>query len=389
MLWLRLFRSSGVGPSSSPLSPKVLRHEDPTAANRRIVIPSATSHEQTHLDTGVAGQTSASPPQTPVAAPLAALSPRRRASTSAPATASHATVAEASSNETAPAATPAPSTETGLLARAALATGTQHAITGLSQAAHGLWSISDLRTMLESQAHDPAFLQMVRQLDQEQAAPHSLARLSAAITQLRGAISNPENGLEERFRNAFLSDIKAVEDALHPLEHGTPATGRALKALLNLANAWPLLVPSPFMANQAKTFSYSLALAARGVLMLSASALRSTADGLPIPLIGVGSSDATPTSCICMPTCLMVCSCHWKSPRRPATRLCDIKPRQWKTTWVWRSRRNGLRGDHGHPFLWSSISALGNRARDQASRLHASAAHQLASPTTRSERAPA
>lgn len=40
ILWLRLFRSSCVGLSSPPpLSPKVLRHEDPTAANRRIVIP--------------------------------------------------------------------------------------------------------------------------------------------------------------------------------------------------------------------------------------------------------------------------------------------------------------------------------------------------------------
>lgn len=142
--------------------------------------------------------------------------------------------------------------------------------------------------MLQVHASDPAFLQMVRHLDQEQAAPHSLARLSAAIADLRGAISNPQNGLEKRFRNAFLSDIKAVEKALHPLEHGTPATGRALKALLNLGNAWPLLVPSPFMANQAKTFGYSLALAARGVLMLSASALRPTADGFPIPIIGGG-----------------------------------------------------------------------------------------------------
>ncbi|OLK22976.1 XopX family type III secretion system effector [Xanthomonas oryzae] len=342
--------------------------------------PSATSHEQTHLDTGVAGQTSASPPQTPVAAPLAALSPRRRASTSAPATASHATVAEASSNETAPAATPAPSTETGLLARArsALATGTQHAITGLSQAAHGLWSISDLRTMLESQAHDPAFLQMVRQLDQEQAAPHSLARLSAAITQLRGAISNPENGLEERFRNAFLSDIKAVEDALHPLEHGTPATGRALKALLNLANAWPLLVPSPFMANQAKTFSYSLALAARGVLMLSASALRSTADGLPIPLIGGGQFGRDANELHLYAYLLNGLFLPLEITKKAGNEAVRHQAEAVENNMGFgAAAATACAAIMVTPFLWSSISALGNRARDQASRLHASAAHQL------------
>ncbi|QBG98102.1 XopX family type III secretion system effector [Xanthomonas oryzae] len=342
--------------------------------------PSATSHEQTHPDTAVAGQTSASPPQTPVAAPLAALSPRRRASTSAPATASHATVAEASSNETAPAATPAPSTETGLLARArsALTTGTQHAITGLSQAAHGLWSISDLRTMLEPQAHDPAFLQMVRQLDQEQAAPHSLARLSAAITQLRGAISNPENGLEERFRNAFLSDIKAVEDALHPLEHGTPATGRALKALLNLANAWPLLVPSPFMANQAKTFAYSLALAARGVLMLSASALRSTADGLPIPLIGGGQFGRDANELHLYAYLLNGLFLPLEITKKAGNEAVRHQAEAVENNMGFgAAAATACAAIMVTPFLWSSISALGNRARDQASRLHANAAHQL------------
>ncbi|OWB33628.1 XopX family type III secretion system effector [Xanthomonas oryzae] len=342
--------------------------------------PSATSHEQTHPDTAVAGQTSASPPQTPVAALLAALSPRRRASTSAPATASHATVAEASSNETAPATTPAPSTETGLLARArsALTTGTQQAITGLSQAAHNLWSISDLRTMLEPQAHDPAFLQMVRQLDQEQAAPHSLTRLSAAITQLRGAISNPENGLEERFRNAFLSDIKAVEDALHPLEHGTPATGRALKALLNLANAWPLLVPSPFMANQAKTFAYSLALAARGVLMLSASALRSTADGLPIPLIGGGQFGRDANELHLYAYLLNGLFLPLEITKKAGNEAVRHQAEAVENNMGFgAAAATACATIMVTPFLWSSISALGNRARDQASRLQANAAHRL------------
>ncbi|MEA9607563.1 XopX family type III secretion system effector [Xanthomonas campestris pv. plantaginis] len=342
--------------------------------------PSATSHEQTRPDTGVAGQTSASPPDTPVAAPLAALSPRRRASTSAAATASHGTVAEPSSNETPPAATPAPSTETGLLARArsALATGTQYTTDALSHAASGLWSISDLRTMLQVHASDPAFLQMVRQLDQEQAAPHSLARLSAAITQLRGAISNPGNGLEERFRKAFLSDIKAVENALHPLAHGTPATGRALKALLNLANAWPALVPSPFMANQAKTFAYSLALAARGVLMLSASALRPTADGLPIPIVGGGQlgrdADELHLYAYLLNGLFLPFEISKKTQNHAAAHQAEAVENNMG---FGAAAATACAAMMVTPFLWSSISALGHRARDQASRLRASAAHQL------------
>ncbi|UXA51772.1 type III secretion system effector protein [Xanthomonas prunicola] len=340
--------------------------------------PSATSHEQTHP--GVAGQTSASPPETPVAAPLAALSPRRRASTSAAATTSHGTVAEPSSNETPPAATPAPSTETGLLARArsALATGTQYTTDALSHAASGLWSISDLRTMLQVHASDPAFLQMVRQLDQEQAAPHSLARLRAAMTQLRGAVADTENGLEERFRNAFLSDIKAVEDALHPLEHGTPATGRALKALLNLANAWPMLVPSPFMANQAKTFAYSLALAARSVLMLSASTLRPTADGLPIPIVGGGQLGRDANELHLYAYLLNGLFLPFEITKKTHNHAAIHQAEAVENNMGFgAAAATACAAIMVTPFLWSSISALGHRARDQASRLRASAAQQF------------
>ncbi|MBG3852302.1 XopX family type III secretion system effector [Xanthomonas sp. WHRI 8391] len=155
----------------------------------------------------------------------------------------------------------------------------------LRNAASNLWSLTDLRTMLQMHADDPAFLQMVRHADPEQSQPHSLAACRQQITQLRGAIETA-TGLEARFRKQLLGDIKAVEDALQPLEQGTPAAGRALKSLANLVNLWPLVVPSPLLANQAKTFAYSIATATKGVMSLSASALRPTADGLPFPLMG-------------------------------------------------------------------------------------------------------
>ncbi|MBZ3929153.1 XopX family type III secretion system effector [Xanthomonas citri] len=324
-----------------------------------------------------------SPTQTPMHPSLSALTPhnRSRASTAdsehdAPPVPSHDPEAQAHSPERAA----GPSTAATLAARAsaALASGVQQAYAAVSKGASNLWSISDLRTMLQVHASDPAFLQMVRHLDQEQAAPHSLARLSAAIADLRGAVSNPRNGLEKRFRDAFLSDIKAVEKALHPLEHGTPATGRALKALLNLANAWPLLVPSPFMANQAKTFAYALALAARGVVMLSASALRPTADGLPIPIVGGGQLGRDANELHLYAYLLNGLFLPFEITKKAGNESM-------------RHQAEALENNMGFgaaaatacaalmvtPFLWSSISALGNRAREQASRLRASAAHQL------------
>ncbi|MBV6809631.1 type III secretion system effector protein [Xanthomonas campestris pv. pennamericanum] len=324
-----------------------------------------------------------SPTQTPLHPSLAALAPRSRSRASsadsghgASPVPSHDPEPQADSPERAS----GPSTAATLAARAnaALSSGVQKAYAAVSKGASTLWSISDLRTMLQVHASDPAFLQMVRHLDQEQAAPHSLARLSAAIADLRGAVSNPRNGLEKRFRDAFLSDIKAVEKALHPLEHGTPATGRALKALLNLANAWPLLVPSPFMANQAKTFAYSLALAARGVLMLSASALRPTADGLPIPIVGGGQLGRDANELHLYAYLLNGLFLPFEITKKAGNDAV-------------RHQAEALENNMGFgaaaatacaalmvtPFLWSSISAFGNRAREQASRLRASAAHQL------------
>ncbi|MCT8355576.1 type III secretion system effector protein [Xanthomonas citri pv. anacardii] len=231
-----------------------------------------------------------SPAQTPMHPSLLALTPhnRSRASTAdsehdAPPVPSHDPEAQAHSPERAA----GPSTAATLAARAnaALASGVQQAYAAVSKGASDLWSLADLRTMLQIHADDPAFLQMVRHTDPEQHAPHSLAACRQQITQLRDVIE-AATGLEARFRQQLLGDIKAVEDALQPLEHGTPAAGRALKSLANLVNLWPLVVPSPFLGNQAKTFAYSIAAATKGVMTLSASALRPTADGLPFPLMG-------------------------------------------------------------------------------------------------------
>ncbi|WOB50758.1 C2H2-type zinc finger protein [Xanthomonas hydrangeae] len=234
-------------------------------------------------------QPAASPTHSPVNPALAALAPVGRSGTSS---ASSTPTLPVEPSSPAPQAshsarTTAPSTAKTLSARArsALAGGVQHASAAVSKAAVDFWSLTDLRTMLQIHADDPAFLQMVRHTDPEQVAPHSLAACRQQITQLRGAIETA-TGLEARFRQQLLGDIKAVEDALQPLEHGTPAPGRALKSLANLVNLWPLVVPSPLLANQAKTFAYSIAAATKGVMSLSASALRPTADGLPFPLMG-------------------------------------------------------------------------------------------------------
>ncbi|MGK9143366.1 type III secretion system effector protein [Xanthomonas euvesicatoria] len=231
-----------------------------------------------------------SPTQTPLHPSLAALTPRSRSRAST-ADSEHGASPVPSHDAEPPAHSPeraaGPSTAPSLAARAnaALASGVQQAYAAVSKGASDLWSLADLRTMLQIHADDPAFLQMVRHTDPEQHAPHSLAACRQQITQLRDVIE-AATGLEARFRQQLLGDIKAVEDALQPLEHGTPAAGRVLKSLANLVNLWPLVVPSPLLGNQAKTFAYSIAAATKGVMTLSASALRPTADGLPFPLMG-------------------------------------------------------------------------------------------------------
>ena len=46
------------------------------------------------------------------------------------------------------------------------------------------------------------------------------------------------------------------------------------------------MVPSPLMGKQAKTFAFTMSTATKGVLAMSASALRPSADGLPFPFAG-------------------------------------------------------------------------------------------------------
>lgn len=226
-----------------------------------------------------------------------------------------------------------PSTAATLAARAnaALASGVQQAYAAVSKGASNLWSLADLRTMLQIHADDPAFLQMVRHSDPEQSAPHTLAACRQQITQLRDAIE-AATGLEARFRQQLLGDIKAVEDALQPLEHGTPATGRALKSLANLVNLWPLLVPSPLLGNQAKTFAYSIAAATKGVMTLSASALRPTSDGLPFPLMG-GQLGRDANEMHFYSVLLNGLFLTTELPKKFGTPPCDTRPKQWKTTW--------------------------------------------------------
>ncbi|MFC7521118.1 XopX family type III secretion system effector [Xanthomonas populi] len=256
---MEIKKTQPAGPSSPVESPGALVH-----------------HEGT-----VALQPPAPPTQTSVNPALSALAPRSRSGTSSASSAATSPVEPSSP------APQAPHTEATLAARtrAALTTSVQHASAAVSKAASNLWSLADLRTMLQIHADDPAFLQMVRHTDPEQVAPHSLDACRQQITQLRDAI-DAATGLEARFRQQVLGDIKAVEDALRPLEHETPSTKRALKSLANLVNLWQLTVPSPLLANQTKTFAYSIARATKGLMSLSASALRPTADGLPFPLMG-------------------------------------------------------------------------------------------------------
>ncbi|WP_235444056.1 XopX family type III secretion system effector [Xanthomonas graminis] len=250
--------------------------------------------------------TTAPPAEAPVPGPLGERAPRRgsnnadspAAPTTAEQTAAHAEPATPQdSGDHATASSLAP-------ARALLATGAQRVTgvatqaaelatsawksgaSGIASAAKQVWTMNDLRTMLQVQAHDPEFLRILRGIDPEQPSAHTLASCREQMQQLRTLCEDASPGMPPHLRNAILSDIQAVEKALDPLENGTPATGRALKALANVVNAWPALVPSPLLADQAKTFAYTIAGVTKGVLGLSMSALRSTADGLPFPLGG-------------------------------------------------------------------------------------------------------
>ncbi len=154
----------------------------------------------------------------------------------------------------------------------------------LGTAARHLWSLTDLRTMLQPRGDDPAFLSVLRGHDPEAASPARLADCRRQVNDLRAVVDGSR--LEPRFKATVLQDLQAIDRALEPLQHGTPAAGRAFKALANLVNLWPAIVPSPLLAHQAKTFAYTVAAATKAVVGVAGTTLRSTADGLPFPLMG-------------------------------------------------------------------------------------------------------
>ncbi|MFA0923775.1 XopX family type III secretion system effector [Xanthomonas fragariae] len=347
--------------------------------------PSALQEAHEHDERTVALQPPSPPPQTPLnpaLAPLAALN-RSGASPAGSASASSRSASPAEPASPAPharhsAPTTASSIAATLAARAnsALATGVQHASAAVSKAASNLWSLADLRTMLQMHADDPAFLRMVRHTDPEQLAPHSLAACRQQITQLRITIE-AANGLEPRFRRQLLGDIKAVEDALQPLEHGTPAAGRALKSLVNLVNLWPIAVPSPLLGKQAKTFAYTVAASTKNVLSISASALRPTADGLPFPLMG-GQLGREANEM------------HFYSIMLKGMFLATELPKKFGNPSIQR-QAEAAESNVGFaaaastacaaliltPFFWNSLNAMGNRLHSGASKMSAKAMQRL------------
>ncbi|MFA1260556.1 XopX family type III secretion system effector [Xanthomonas axonopodis pv. fascicularis] len=209
-------------------------------------------------------QTAAPPSPTPVNPALAALPSRIRSGASS--------------------ATSAPATITAH-ANSALAEGVRYASNAVSRATSNLWSISDLRTMLQMHADDPAFLAILHGSDPKRATPHTLASCRQQMEELGELINNAE-GLETHQRKQLLGDIQKVIQALQPFDHPTPATSRVLKSISNLINYWPVVVPSPLMGKQAKTFAFTMSTATKGVLAVSTSALRPSADGLPFPFAG-------------------------------------------------------------------------------------------------------
>lgn len=167
----------------------------------------------------------------------------------------------------------------------ALRHGAEGARDAIVSAGRNLWSLSDLRTMLQPHGNDPDFLRILRGQDEELGSEFTFAQCRAQLARLRQVVED-ETAIEPRFRKALLEDVKAIEQAVQPLEHGTSAAGRAVKAVANLVNLWPVVVPSPLMANQAKTFAYTVAAAVKAVVGVAGATLRSTADGLPFPLGG-------------------------------------------------------------------------------------------------------
>ncbi|MCC4620997.1 type III secretion system effector protein [Xanthomonas cassavae CFBP 4642] len=319
-----------------------------------------------------------SPAQTPMHPSLSALTPRNssRAST---ADSEHGASPVPSHDAEPPAHSPeraaGPSTAPSLAARAnaALASGVQQAYAAVSKGASDLWSLADLRTMLQIHADDPAFLAILRGADPEHVTPHTLASCREQIQEL-GRIIETADGLGARQRNQLLGDVKQVLDALQPFDHTAPVASRVLKSIGNLINFWPIVIPSPLMGNQAKTFAFTMSTATKGVLSMSASALRPTADGLPFPLAGGQlGRDAN--------------EMHLYNALINTLFLTTELPKKFGDPGM-RRNAEAVSKNIGYaagvsvsftammltPFLWNSLSKLGNRLLDKTTHLGAAAA---------------
>ncbi|WP_267190947.1 XopX family type III secretion system effector [Xanthomonas dyei] len=336
--------------------------------NTPVTTPSSSAPASDHPPNDAndpAARPSASPATTPIDPALTALAPLQRTNTP---------------SRTRQSAAPTDAPSLRARAQSALTRGAQQVSATASSAASNLWSLVDLRSMLQIHADDPAFLRVVRSLGSESGGPASLEMCRQSVSELRDVVADRENGLENRLRQQLLGDIKAVEDALHPLEHGTPALGRTLKSLANLVNLWPLAVPSPLLGNQAKTFAYSIAAATRGVMTLSASALRPTADGLPFPLMGGQlGRDAN--------------EMHLYSILLNGMFLGTELPKKFGNPST-RHQAEAVENNLGFaaaasaacaalvltPFFWHSINALGNRLYQRASHMGANLAQRAGLP---------
>ncbi|WP_284569077.1 XopX family type III secretion system effector [Xanthomonas graminis] len=334
--------------------------------------------------------TTAPPAEAPVPGPLGERAPRRGSNDA------DSPAAPATAEQTAAHAEPATPQDSGdhatasslAPARALLAAGAQRVTSVASQAtelatsalnssksaiawaAKEVWTMSDLRTMLQVQANDPEFLRILRGIDPEQPTDHTLATCREQLQQL-SKLCNESTDMPQHLRNAILSDIRAVEQALDPLEKGTPATSRALKSLVNLVNAWPLLVPSPLLANQAKTFAYSIAGATRGVLGLSMSALRSTADGLPFPL-GGGQLGREANEMHFYAALLNGIFLATELPKKFGSESVKQKAEAIDNSLYFRSGAAiAAAAVLVTPFVWNNVKQIGGRARDGAMRMAA------------------
>ncbi|CTP85573.1 putative type III effector protein [Xanthomonas translucens pv. poae] len=258
-------------------------------------------------------------------------------------------------------------------ASAVLTSGVKRASTALSTAASNLWSISDLRTMLQMHANDPEFLAVMKGADPERMAPHTLSSCRQQMRELSELIKHAE-GLGAHQRKQLLGDIKAVMDAMQPLDHATPVTSRVLKSIANLVNFWPVVVPSPLMGKQAKTFAFTMSTATKGVLALSASALRPTADGLPFPLAGGQLGREANEG-------------HLYNVLINTLFLATELPKKFGDPAL-RKQAEAVSNNMGYgaglsvtftaimltPFLWNSLSKLGNTMLDKGARLGAATA---------------